>query len=526
MDFVEELKRHLEQVRDSAGKDVPASVILDPGWVRAEIVRLIERLEREAPSEYIIGEHFKKWIVGDRGIRFAMDLATRLQNSFLRGASRVEVQEYVRVALAKDLGLTEELPSRVRTLELERLSYLSLAAIDWGAPPVSPDALAKYAAEIRAVRSQEQPEPTAIGKVFLSLTGRDAVQWLLSVEMAQSLGPGDPWRLNRETAAHLLLVPREIAPDLWWEEGASAPRLSWQTLGRMAGMGLLRVVDDRETGSSGYELLDLGTRVLKELVTTGGSPFLVLAENLSQNEALSTLDGVLGNTGRVLGQSLSVAATARQARLVAHEIRNALTPAKFALDQMYDEIIGVEAEAAVKKYRSRIDSGVERIYKFVEDLCRTEELAGRPPEPFGLLPAVRDAITSFAGQVEINLRPPPRELLPVLGYRERFVLALVNLLRNAEQARSGQVTINFELATGDRDVLLTVDDDGEGIPEERREVIFQRGVSFRPGGAGEGLALVKEVIEVEMQGKIVCPQKAGGGARFLLRLPLEGRSFQ
>jgi signal transduction histidine kinase len=71
-------------------------------------------------------------------------------------------------------------------------------------------------------------------------------------------------------------------------------------------------------------------------------------------------------------------------------------------------------------------------------------------------------------------------------------------------------------------VLVTIEDNGPGVPENMRRAIFDEGISLRPGGAGLGLALVREVIEKEMKGLVACDASPLGGARFVIRMPTTG----
>ena len=64
-------------------------------------------------------------------------------------------------------------------------------------------------------------------------------------------------------------------------------------------------------------------------------------------------------------------------------------------------------------------------------------------------------------------------------------------------------------------------DDGPGVPSEHREEIFRQGFALRHGGSGQGLALVREVVEIEMRGAARCEQNDAGGASFVLTLPVE-----
>ncbi|WP_164011506.1 sensor histidine kinase [Pyxidicoccus trucidator] len=534
MSFIEDVKSYLRRVHDSeAIRDSTPPIILEPEWIRAETIRLLERLEREAPephSRATFENTHSQWMNGERAVAFAHHLSILLQESFLRGASRAELEEHVRLAIAKRIGLEERAASMTRDLELKRLSASAwrqaVSPVDeWEDWQSIPD----YAREIRATRIVNgRVEVTPIGNVLLSLTGRDAVQWLLNVEVAQSTGVEDDWRLSREAAAELLKTPRFDDPPEYGR--VFAPGLSWSTLRRLWALGLLQrlhemAVEEGQPNMFGYELLDMGVRALEALLAPNGTPLSVLAATLSQDEALAALEDRSGRTLAEASLNTSAMATARQARLVAHEIRNALIPAQVALSSLYGTLSGSSAETELTAFRRRIDPGITRVLKFVNDLLKTSELATRPPEAFNLVRAVIDAKTSITTSLGIGVTGS-LDLPSVLGYRERFVLAVVNLLRNAEQVGAKNVEITVTPEDDGQNLLLRVDDDGPGVPTEHRERIFQRGVTLRTGGAGEGLAPVKEVIEFELRGKLACVDKPGGGARFQMRLPVAERSLR
>jgi signal transduction histidine kinase len=530
MTFADELKSYLLQVQQGEMEVAPRLIELDPAWARGVAVQLFEQLERQesgdrTPEAFKAFERkFNEWMSPPLPLaeRFSAGLSRLLQGSFLQGVSRHELQHYVRLGMALQIGVKEGAPTLSRLLELQRLAKLALS---WHSTDKEGwRNVSEYALEIRAVRkSGTRLELTPIGSVFLGLAGRDALQWLLSVEVAQSTGPQDQWRASREDVNALLKRPKAF----WQMEDGDRPPCSWSTLRRLSAMGLASLVeeDDEEAvaeGYDGYTLLETGLQALRALAEPAGTPFSVLAATLSKDEALATLANLPGKQAEAVRFQPSAEATALQARLVAHEIRNALLPVQSALESFYGGVVGQQLEAQVERLRPRIDSGIERVLNFVRELLMTSELATQPPEPFELKRAIEEAQASFASHLVIQVMGAGLESFMVEGYRGRFVLALVNLLRNAEQAGALSVALNVKVDEGGQGLLLTLDDDGRGVPPEQRERIFQRGVSLR-GGTGEGLALVREVIEAEMQGKVACQEAPGGGARFLMRLPLKER---
>jgi signal transduction histidine kinase len=541
MTFADELKSYLLQVQQGDMQVEPRLIELDTTWIRGVAIQLFEQLERQEGgnlSPEAFGHRFSVWMEPPKrspwmeqpeplAERFTTRLSRLLQSSFLKGASRSELTHYVRLGLALQIGVKEEAPSLSRRMELKRLAAIVLSGLDtaetvnveWGN-------VSEYALEIRAVRkSGTRLELTPIGSVFLGLAGRNAVQWLLSVEVAQSTGPRDEWRLSRD-AVSALLEQHEATWISPHEDSYRSP-CSRSTLRRLWAMGLMFLLEEEDPeataeGYSGYRLLETGIQAMKALAEPAGTPFSVLAATLSNDEALATLAGLPGKQAGAVRFQASAEATALQARLVAHEIRNALLPVQSALDSLYEGVVGQQLETQMGRLRPRIDSGIERVLSFVRELLTTSELATQPPEPFELNLAFEEARASFAANLTIQVTGANLGSSTVDGYRGRFVLALVNLLRNAEQAGARSVVLDLKWDEGGQGLLLTLDDDGSGVPAEQRERIFQPGVSLR-GGTGVGLALVREVIESEMHGKVACQEAPGGGARFLMRLPLKER---
>jgi len=109
----------------------------------------------------------------------------------------------------------------------------------------------------------------------------------------------------------------------------------------------------------------------------------------------------------------------------------------------------------------------------------------------------------------------------VLGDRLALRRVVANLIDNAlAHGQAARVSVQV----GTQDVVLVVDDQGPGIPPEQREAVLEPFVrlessrSRRTGGAGLGLAIVRNLVEAH-QGQVTIDDAPGGGARFTVRLP-------
>jgi signal transduction histidine kinase len=137
------------------------------------------------------------------------------------------------------------------------------------------------------------------------------------------------------------------------------------------------------------------------------------------------------------------------------------------------------------------------------------------------LAGAADACAQGAAKRAVTLHIPVLSATPVGIDADRLMLVLINLIDNAVRhgRHGGRVDVHVHHATP-RTVLLTVDDDGPGLPEGDRERIFALGVrgTTHADGSGIGLALVRMILE-RAGARIEADKSPLGGARFAVTLP-------
>jgi two-component system sensor histidine kinase KdpD len=100
--------------------------------------------------------------------------------------------------------------------------------------------------------------------------------------------------------------------------------------------------------------------------------------------------------------------------------------------------------------------------------------------------------------------------------------AFVGLLSNASAHAPSDRPIEVSAARDDATLVFSVADHGPGLaPGEEYKVFekFYRGPGTRPGGLGLGLSIARQLVEAH-GGELTAQNRAGGGARFSIRLPL------
>jgi signal transduction histidine kinase len=152
----------------------------------------------------------------------------------------------------------------------------------------------------------------------------------------------------------------------------------------------------------------------------------------------------------------------------------------------------------------------------------------------GVVAAFQPAAESMGIKLKLELPPSPLDA-PLMGDSEKLEVVLTNLLGNALKftERSGRIDVAVRqkspdptAADGDPAksgaIEITVSDNGPGIPLTEQPYIFERfrrveSPGRKQGGAGIGLALVKELVELH-GGTVSIDSQPGTGARFLVRL--------
>ena len=95
----------------------------------------------------------------------------------------------------------------------------------------------------------------------------------------------------------------------------------------------------------------------------------------------------------------------------------------------------------------------------------------------------------------------------------------INLLKNALEATEEGDAIIIEAKSKWNRIIFTVSDSGQGIDEEKRSTIFDPFVTYKTGGTGLGLTIVRNIIKAH-GGSIRVYSKPGIGTKFIMILPV------
>jgi two-component system, NtrC family, nitrogen regulation sensor histidine kinase NtrY len=281
----------------------------------------------------------------------------------------------------------------------------------------------------------------------------------------------------------------------------------------------------------GYFFISRITRPLRDLI---GATALLAADDPLYKIA-STAGGEVGkliDSFNAMGEKLIVARQEkimaerratwqRVARIIAHEIKNPLTPIKLSTERLYDKFLNNSKDFpdVMKSTTSTILAEIDNMQKLVDTFHKYAKFPDPILRPERLQEVIPDVCGIFGQEPSATVTcDMPAGLPEVKIDKGQIREALTNLITNSQQAvqeagRPGKITVSGRL-TGDY-VEITVADNGCGISAENQKKLFQPYFTTKKHGNGIGLALTERIVSLH-GGKIMCESEEGKGTTFTI----------
>ncbi|MED4780924.1 two-component system sensor histidine kinase NtrB [Brevibacillus choshinensis] len=222
----------------------------------------------------------------------------------------------------------------------------------------------------------------------------------------------------------------------------------------------------------------------------------------------------------------ALAAVGQLAAGMAHEIRNPLTSIKGFIQLLREQSEPNRSES----YFSVILTEIERIDGLLNDVLvlaryRDDKIVS---EHFPLIEEINGVIRLL--EPEANRRGIKLELQIadgewyIVGHRSRIKQAVLNILKNAFEALVNQGSlVSITVFASIHQVVITVEDDGEGLSEDTLQNLFVPFFTTKQEGTGLGLSTTQRIIN-DHGGEIFADNSPRlGGARFEIRLPFHAQ---
>ncbi|MCG6658623.1 HAMP domain-containing protein [Halomonas campisalis] len=369
----------------------------------------------------------------------------------------------------------------------------------------------------------------------LEVLQTSAIPLTLSDEPPEGLDSRQLERLH-DAEVVIRLLPERWAMSLYLRLPAAAGPLQWVQVGPLHAfepmpltLTLLLAV-----------IILLGLAGTIYLIVRGVEARLTRLELAAERIAGGRLDtrvkveggGFMGRVGMAFNamavqvQSL-LRAQQEMIRAVSHELRTPVARIRFAMQMVED----MTDDPAVHRQLQGIDGDIEELDHLIDEIltyaqldsgiANGAELERSPVECRTMAQRVIETLAPLHGQLRIELAPGEEaEVLAEPRYLQR---ALQNLVANA--CRHAQSRVLVRITAERRVVRFDVEDDGPGVPESERQVIFKPFARLddsrtrHSGGYGLGLSIVERIMAWHGGSVLVDDSAELGGGRFSLLLP-------
>jgi nitrogen fixation/metabolism regulation signal transduction histidine kinase len=214
------------------------------------------------------------------------------------------------------------------------------------------------------------------------------------------------------------------------------------------------------------------------------------------------------------------------ARQVAHEIKNPLTPMKLSLQYLQKAIENNTGNVneLTKSVARTIVEQIDHLSQIAGEFSQFANIGNPKNEVFDLNESIKmiTSLHSSGDTMTISWQPSATKIM-IFADKTHINRLFTNLLQNAIQAipenKYGEIVVK-ESVSGSI-VLLTITDNGNGIPAIMQNKIFTPNFTTKTSGTGLGLAMCKGIVE-QSKGRIWFETEEGTGTVFYVELPLAG----
>ncbi|TYA74045.1 GHKL domain-containing protein [Seonamhaeicola marinus] len=210
------------------------------------------------------------------------------------------------------------------------------------------------------------------------------------------------------------------------------------------------------------------------------------------------------------------------AKQVAHEIKNPLTPMRLTV-QNFQRKFDPEDESIHSKldeYTKTIIQQIDTMSSIASAFSNFANMPAQQNETLNVVKIVKLALDIF-NEDYIEFTSGSDEIIAKFD-RTQLIRVVTNLVKNSIQAIPEGRTPNIviDVSVVDKNIVLTVADNGSGVAEENKDKVFEPKFTTKSSGMGLGLAMVKNIVET-YKGSISFESEKDKGTTFKVTFPRE-----
>ena len=208
------------------------------------------------------------------------------------------------------------------------------------------------------------------------------------------------------------------------------------------------------------------------------------------------------------------------AKQVAHEVKNPLTPMKLTIQNFERKFDPNDPNIRekVKTLSKTVVDQIDLVAKVASAFSQFAQLPEKNNELFNLNREIKNIINIFSDE-KIYFHANNDNIMINMDkiYLSRII---TNLVANARQAKDEdrENIINVDVEQRQKRIIITVEDNGTGIPEDLYDRIFEPNFTSKTSGTGLGLTMVRKMVE-DYKGEISIKSELGKGSTFTIFLP-------
>lgn len=212
------------------------------------------------------------------------------------------------------------------------------------------------------------------------------------------------------------------------------------------------------------------------------------------------------------------------ARVMAHEIKNPLTPMRLSLERLEQKFHykADDLDAVFLNVTAVIHEEINNLQKFATEFSLFAKLPAAVKENFDLNLLISEIIKPYESQADFDFEMG-KEILLIKADKSQLKQVFTNLIQNSLLSAKDNCRIRISSAVKHHKIKIIIEDNGPGIALIEKEKIFEPYFTKRTKGTGLGLSIVKRIVE-NHDGSIELDTKIESGARFIIEFPIEQKT--
>lgn len=239
-------------------------------------------------------------------------------------------------------------------------------------------------------------------------------------------------------------------------------------------------------------------------------------------ESYNSMIDELEESAVKLAQSEREHAWREMAKQVAHEIKNPLTPMRLSVQSFQRKFDPNDPNVLLKvdEYSKTLIQQIDTLSSIASAFSSFAKMPAQKNEMLNIVEVVNLALDIFTEDY-ISFTSKEKEVIAKFD-RTQLIRVVTNLVKNAIQAISEEQEpkIMVSVYSQNNTVFITVEDNGDGISEENKPMVFEPKFTTKSSGMGLGLPMLKKIIET-YNGSITFTSQEGEGTTFIVSFPKE-----